>query len=270
MSENILTVQNIHKTFGTGHTAVHAVNDVSFSIQSGDIILIMGPSGSGKTTLLTIVGTLLTPDSGTIHLGDTEITALNSSQLSALRSREIGFIFQSFNLLRSLNTWENVAIVLEMAGTNGKEAQERAKEVLSQLGLQDRLEHNISDLSGGEQQRVSIARALVTDPKLILADEPTANLDSKSGHKVMELLTDIAKKQNRAVVIVSHDMRLMDIADRVLWLEDGQLKEGEEILVTDPVCEMQLQKSVAPFHIEKDDKTYYFCSQKCHDTFLKE
>jgi len=268
-SKLILQVKNVSKAFGTDKNKVQAVDDISFEVSSGEVILIMGPSGSGKTTLLTMIGALLTADTGSILYGDIDITTQSKNDLAQLRSQEIGFIFQSFNLLTSLNVWENVAAVLELIEIDSKTAKMKSQKILSDFGLSGRLNYHINDLSGGEQQRVSIARALATDPNLILADEPTANLDSKSGHKVMEMLKSIAKQEGKAVVIVSHDMRLLDIADRVLWIEDGKVKEGQQILVIDPVCEMKIQQDLAPFNLKHDGKIDYFCSKKCFDEFKK-
>ncbi len=267
MRKELIKVNNLTKTFGAGTTLVRAVDNVSFSVKEGDIILIMGPSGSGKTTLLTMLGLLLTPDSGKIYFEDKDITSLRENEYADIRANVIGFVFQSFNFMRSLTVLENVSIVLELLGVKEKEAKEKGKKILKSLGLAHRLNYDVMDLSGGEKQRVSIARALMADPKLILADEPTANLDSVSGHNVMELLRDVAKKENRAVIIVSHDMRLLDIADRVLWLEDGEIKEGHQGLVTDPVCKMKITKDEAPYKRVKDGETYYFCSKKCYAEF---
>ena len=222
---SLVEVKNISKTFGSGHTAVKAVDNVSFSVKDGEIALIMGPSGSGKTTLLTIIGTLLSPDSGSVFINGLEVTALSKRKLPDVRLKKIGFIFQSFNLLSSLNVLENVAIVLELMGTRSRKAKQQAQKLLEELGLGNRLKYNVANLSGGEKQRVSIARALVTNPAVVLADEPTANLDSKSGHKVMELLRNIAKQEGKGVIIVTHDMRLKDIADKTFWIEDGKLRE---------------------------------------------
>lgn len=165
---------------------------------------------------------------------------------------------------------ENVLVPLSLAGSNTKEAKFQATQLLKQLGLSERKQHVPAALSGGEKQRLAIVRALITNPKLILADEPTGNLDSESGHQVMELLKKVAKKENRAVIIVSHDQRLLDIADRVLWMEDGRIKEGHENLVLDPVCEMTLQQALAPYSLTHQGQIYYFCSQKCLEEFKKQ
>lgn len=227
--DQTLQVNHVSKRYGSGTTAVTAVHDVSLSVSPGEIVLIMGPSGSGKTTLLSMLGALLKPSEGTIQLNGTVISALAESRLPEIRLRQFGFIFQDFNLLSALTTLENVAIVAELAGSRSSTARRKATDLLRELGLGERLNFLPEKLSGGEKQRVAIARALVNDPALILADEPTANLDSKIGQEIMRLLRRIAKEQRRSVIIVSHDQRIRDIADRVLWLEDGEFKK-EEIL----------------------------------------
>lgn len=267
MKETILQVKNLTKFFGRGHTLVKAVNDISFEVKKGEIILIMGPSGSGKTTLLTMIGALLTPNSGLIVITHRDITKEKVKNLAKFRQENIGFIFQSFNLLTALNSLENVEVVLNLAGAKKKVARKKAATILKELGLKERLESSPKDLSGGEKQRVSIARALANEPKLILADEPTANLDSRSGHQVMEILRKIAKDEDKTVIIVSHDQRIMDIADRVLWLEDGRIKEGAVGFVEDPVCQMKIEKEKAPFKTVYQGKEFYFCSKKCKETF---
>jgi len=217
-----LRVEGVTKRYGAGATEVVAVRNVSLAVAPGEIVLIMGPSGSGKTTLLSMLGALLKPTEGTIHLNGEVISALAENRLPDIRLRQFGFIFQDFNLLSALTALENVAIVAELAGMRNGEACKKAAALLAELGLGGRLNFLPEKLSGGEKQRVAIARALINDPTLILADEPTANLDSKIGHEIMRLLRNIAREQGRSVVIVSHDQRIKDIADRVLWLEDGQ------------------------------------------------
>lgn len=229
-------------------------------------MLIMGPSGSGKTTLLMMLGALLKPSEGTIHLDGNEISALAENRLPAIRLRHIGFIFQDFNLLSALTALENVALVAQLAGIQLREARQRASTLLTDLGLGHRLGFLPEKLSGGEKQRVAIARALVNDPALILADEPTANLDSKIGHEIMRLLRRISKEQGRSIVIVSHDQRIKDIADRVLWLEDGQFKEMVT-MVADPVCGMPIEREHAAATLEDRGTIYYFCSRGCKAEF---
>ena len=224
-TDNTLQIWHVSKRYGNGATEVTAVHDVSLAIRPGEIVLIMGPSGSGKTTLLSMLGALLKPTEGTIQLNGTTISSLAENRLPDIRLKQFGFVFQDFNLLSALTALENVAIVAELAGARSGEARRKAASLLRELGLAERLNFPPEKLSGGEKQRVAIARALINNPTLILADEPTANLDSKIGHEIMGLLRDIAKKQGRSVVIVSHDQRIKDIADRVLWLEDGEFRE---------------------------------------------
>lgn len=266
MSSTTLQVTHVTKRYGTGTTQVSAVRDVSLAVAPGEIVLIMGPSGSGKTTLLSMLGALLKPTEGTIRLNEVTISALSENRLPDIRLQQFGFIFQDFNLLSALTALENVAIVAELAGARNGEARKKAASILNELGLGERLGFLPEKLSGGEKQRVAIARALVNDPALILADEPTANLDSKIGHEIMRLLRKIAKEQGRSVVIVSHDQRIKDIADRVLWLEDGQFREVVK-MGTDPVCGMTVERDKAPETMEWKGATYYFCARGCRDEF---
>jgi putative ABC transport system ATP-binding protein len=262
-----LDLRHVTRRFGEGPTAVNAVRGVSLAVEPGEVVLIMGPSGSGKTTLLSMMGALLKPTTGSIHLDGTEISALSEERLPAIRLRQFGFIFQDFNLLSALTVLENVAIVAELAGLKGRPARARARSLLTELGLGERLDFLPEKLSGGERQRVAIARALVNDPSLILADEPTANLDSKIGHEIMRLLRRIAKEQGRSVVIVSHDQRIRDIADRVLWLEDGAFRDIVA-MATDPVCGMAIERERAVSG-ERDGETFHFCSRGCLEEFLR-
>ncbi len=267
-----LQVTHVTKRYGSGATEVVAVQDVSLSVAPGEIVLIMGPSGSGKTTLLSMLGALLKPTEGKIQLNGDVISAMKENRLPNIRLRQFGFIFQDFNLLSALTALENVAIVAELAGAKSSAARKKASSLLTELGLGERLNFLPEKLSGGEKQRVAIARALVNDPALILADEPTANLDSKIGHEIMRLLRRIARlssaehEQGRSVVIVSHDQRIKDIADRVLWLEDGQFKEIVT-MATDPVCGMTVERE-KDIHFEWDGQVFYFCAQGCRDEFI--
>ncbi len=266
MTDSTLVVSHVTRRYGAGANQVAAVCDVSLKVAPGEIVLIMGPSGSGKTTLLSMLGTLLKPTEGTIQLNGTILSALAENRLPDLRLRQFGFIFQDFNLLSALTALENVALVAELAGLKGGAARKKAAALLTELGLQARLGFLPEKLSGGEKQRVAIARALVNDPALILADEPTANLDSQIGHEIMRLLRQIAKEQGRSVVIVSHDQRIKDIADRVLWLEDGQFKEVVA-MATDPVCQMTVERDNAAATLEWEGTLYYFCARGCRDEF---
>ena len=266
MAALTLDVRHVTKRYGDGETAVTAVRDVSLAVEPGEIVLIMGPSGSGKTTLLSMMGALLRPTSGGIHLDGTALSELSEGRLPAIRLRQFGFIFQDFNLLSALTIRENVALVAELSGTKRPAARAKATAILTELGLGARLDFLPEKLSGGEKQRVAIARALINDPTLILADEPTANLDSRIGHEIMRLLRGIAKDQGRSVVIVSHDQRIRDIADRILWLEDGEFKDVVT-MATDPVCGMAVERDRA-VSVERDGETYWFCARGCRDEFL--
>jgi putative ABC transport system ATP-binding protein len=222
----LLAATGLVRVFGSGRTAVRAVDGVDLEVRAGEIVLVMGPSGSGKTTLLTMIGGLLHPSEGSIEIDGIEVTKLGRRELARFRRQTVGFVFQTFNLLETLTARENVEVALNVGGTVGRHAHLRASELLVAAGLEERLEFRSRELSGGEKQRVSIARALANRPRLLLADEPTANLDSRHGREVMELLRGLAKEEGCAVVAVSHDERLRAIADRVLWLEDGRIRPG--------------------------------------------
>jgi putative ABC transport system ATP-binding protein len=268
MTNTTLQVTEVTKRYGAGATEVVAVRNVSLAVAPGEIVLIMGPSGSGKTTLLLMLGALLKPTEGTIQLNGEVLSSLAENRLPDIRLHQFGFVFQDFNLLSALTALENVALVAELAGAKRNEARKKAASTLTDLGLSERLNFLPEKLSGGEKQRVAIARALVNDPALILADEPTANLDSKIGHEIMRLLERIAREQGRSVVIVSHDQRIQDIADRVLWLEDGQFKEMAT-MATDPVCGMKIEREKA-VTTAWEGQSYYFCSKGCRSEFLEE
>jgi putative ABC transport system ATP-binding protein len=263
-----LQVTQVTKRYGSGATLVSAVRAVSLEVTPGEVVLIMGPSGSGKTTLLQMMGALLKPTEGTIQLNGEMLNTLTERHLPTIRLHQIGFIFQSFNLLSALTVLDNIALVAELAGAKCREARKKAARILTDLGLGERLNFLPEQLSGGEKQRVAIARALVNDPALILADEPTANLDSKIGHEIMRLLQTIAKQQGRCVVIVSHDQRIQDIADRVLWLEDGAFKELAT-MATDPVCGMKIERKKA-VTTEWEGQVFWFCAKGCRNEFLEE
>ncbi len=266
MNASGLHVDHITKRFGTGETEVVAVRDVTLDIAPGEVVLIMGPSGSGKSTLLLMLGALLRPTEGTTMLDGLELSALSERRLPDIRLRHFGFIFQDFNLLSALNVQDNVAIAAELAGVGRKAALAKAASLLTELGLGNRLRFSPEKLSGGEKQRVAIARALVNDPAVILADEPTANLDSSHGHETMRLLREIAKERGRSVIIVSHDQRIREIADRVLWLEDGQFKDMVAMAI-DPVCGMSVERERA-ISTTIGQTTQFFCSRGCRDEFL--
>jgi len=220
-----LLLQNVSKTYGTGPRAIFAVRDASLEVRSGEMLAIVGPSGSGKTTLLSIAGCLLRPTSGQVFILGQEVTAFGQLRLSGFRLRHIGFVFQTFNLLPSLSARENVEIALNLAGLAGQQAHDRADRLLELLELSHRARQQPPDMSGGEQQRLAVARALANRPDIILADEPTASLDSRAGHQVMELMRSaVVAGEAKGLVVVTHDTRILDLANRVLLMEDGVLR----------------------------------------------
>ena len=219
----ILTATDIAMRFGEGQNAVHALRGVSLELRRGEVLMLMGPSGSGKTTLLQVIGALLRPTQGRIALAGEDITGLGEDARNRVRLDHFGFVFQSYNLFPTLRAWENAAIALDLKGVRGEPAEQRARDLLAQVGLADRAEHFPGKLSGGQKQRVAIARALAADPAIVLADEPTAALDSESGAKVIALLRCLADHDGRAVVIVTHDNRITQFADRIIHLEDGHI-----------------------------------------------
>lgn len=218
-----IAAKSIEMHFKSGVNDYHALKGIDLSITKGDIQLLMGPSGSGKTTLLSILAGILTPTAGSVHLLGKEITSMSRKELSDFRLHNLGFIFQGFNLFPALTALENIEFSLNIQGIKGSKAKEDAKYLLEQVGLADKANSKPCDLSGGQKQRVAIARALTGHPKLIMADEPTAALDSQSGHAVIELLRKLAKEEGCTVLIVTHDPRIVDVADQILYLEDGQL-----------------------------------------------
>jgi putative ABC transport system ATP-binding protein len=265
----VLQLDHATKLFGQGRTTVRAVDEVSLSVSTGELVVVMGPSGSGKSTLLQLMGALLSPTSGEIRIQDRPLSRLGHRELARLRLHEIGFVFQSFNLLGALSAVENVALPAAMAGVSGRGRRERATELLERLGLGHRRVHRPEALSGGEKQRVAIARALINNPPLLLADEPTANLDSASGYQVLHLLQQVAADEHKTIVMVTHDLRITSVANRLLWLADGQLRDRETDFATaaDPVCGMEIVIERAAGHRKAAGGTLYFCSQVCLDRY---
>ena len=263
----LVRIRGLVKTFGEGAARVEAVRGLDLELERSEIVLVMGPSGSGKTTFLSMLGGLLRVSAGEIWVDGTDIAALGERQLPPFRARTFGFIFQDFNLIAALSAVENVEVALNIAGLSGRAARERAVALLVGLGMESRLRFPIEQLSGGEKQRVAIARAIANQPALILADEPTANLDSHHGAETMRLLRALAKEEATTVVIVSHDERLREVADRVLWLEDGRFKMLHA-LVRDPVCGMLVDPATAPASITRDTSTVYFCSSGCRSEYI--
>jgi ABC-type lipoprotein export system ATPase subunit len=226
-STSVIELIDVSQVFGTKDNPTHAMRSVSLEIPARQVVIIMGPSGAGKSTLLAVAGALRRPTSGEVIIAGTRLSALSDRQLADVRLRKIGFVFQEFNLLDSLNVVQNLELVLKKARVPAKTANARATELLSLLGLAHRRDARIKTLSGGERQRVAIARALVNNPSAILADEPTASLDGIRGAEVMSMLQMIAHDMGTAVLMVSHDHRVLKYADRIVWLEDGHLEERE-------------------------------------------
>ena len=225
MPSNVLArMVGIGKTYGSGETAVAALSNASLDIHPGEVTLIEGPSGSGKTTLISILGLLLTPSSGEVWLEGRDVAGLGERALPALRARSFGFVFQGFNLFPALSALENVAIAIRMKQPRARNADACARRLLERVGLGPRMHHLPGDLSGGQKQRVAIARALGGDPPILIGDEPTAALDTRTALTVMELLRALATEQRRAVVVVTHDPRLERFADRIVHVEDGAIQ----------------------------------------------
>ena len=231
----IISTSNLTKTYGSGDTAVTALRGINVRLAEGEFVAVMGPSGCGKSTLLHLIGGLDRPTSGDVTLAGQSIAALDDDALTAVRRRQIGFIFQFYNLLPVLNATENAALPLILDGMKPAEARRRATEWLKRMGLAERLNHRPNQLSGGQQQRVAIARALVTEPALILADEPTGNLDSAAGNEIAALLKQITGEWGRTVLMVTHDPRIAAYADRIIFLKDGTIVDDTRIAASDSV-----------------------------------
>ena len=223
----ILKVENLSKVYGTGASKVVALDDVSFTVEKGEFVSIVGASGSGKSTLLHLIGGVDRPTSGKIFINDEDIYKLNNDDLAIFRRRQIGLIYQFYNLIPILNVVENIALPLELDGR--KPDKSDLNEMLELLGLENRKTHLPSQLSGGQQQRVSIGRALITRPSLILADEPTGNLDSKSSEEIVSLLKKTNKKYNQTIIMITHNLEIAKMADRVITIEDGRIVDDKWI-----------------------------------------
>jgi len=200
-----------------------ALKNIDMSVTEGGFVSIMGPSGSGKSTLLNLLSCLDTPTSGKVYVEDVDTDTLNESQRAKLRREKFGFIFQQFNLIQSMTAFENIDLPLRFKGVSKKDRQKRVKELLESVDLKDKGDNRPSELSGGEQQRVAIARALANDPKIILADEPTGNLDTKTGGEIMKLLSNLSRMENKTVIVVTHDHRIGDACDRIIRIQDGRI-----------------------------------------------
>jgi putative ABC transport system ATP-binding protein len=222
-----VTCRNLTKDYGSGNSRVSALRGIDLDIPPGELTLLVGPSGCGKTTLISILAGTLDPTNGDLSVLGVNLRGLSKREKTAFRAKNVGFVFQQFNLLPSLTSAENVAVPLVINGVSRAEAVGRANEILKSVGLGDRLESLPSQLSGGQQQRVAIARALIHQPRLLVADEPTSAVDARTGQAVMELIREVALKQDRVVVVVTHDPRVFSFADRIVTLEDGRVANTE-------------------------------------------
>ena len=221
--DHLIRLESVTKVYGSGDAAVVALNDFSLNVATGELLAVMGPSGSGKSTLMNILGCLDTPTSGRYWFGGEDVSRLNETQLAHVRNRRIGFVFQQFHLLPKLSAWRNVE--LPLLYRNAEQRRQLAVQALDQVGLLNRIDHRPTQLSGGQQQRVAIARALVTDPDLILADEPTGNLDTASSRDVLAVLREL-NEQGRTIVVITHDPEVAPVAQRTVTMRDGRLVQG--------------------------------------------
>ncbi|MFO7725034.1 MAG: ABC transporter ATP-binding protein [Oceanipulchritudo sp.] len=217
--------RGVCKDYRMGSETIHALQGVDADIVTGEYISIMGPSGSGKTTFFNVVGGLVKPTKGSVYIDEIDIAQLDAGELAWLRCRKIGYIFQSYNIVKAMSALENVTLPMLFAGVPPEEAQDRAVDILKRVGLGDRLLHTPKELSGGQQQRVAIARAFANQPAIILADEPTANLDFRTGEEIIGLMKEMNRERGVTVICSTHDHKMLDISDRILWMEDGWVKK---------------------------------------------
>ena len=225
--KNIIEIEELHKIYFLGKTEVHALRGIDIKIQSGEYTSIMGPSGSGKSTLMNIIGCLDVPSSGLYRLNGTDVSHLDDNDLAKIRNKEIGFVFQTFNLLPRASALHNVELPLIYNGSPASKRKEKAKDALDKVGLTDRMNHKPNELSGGQRQRVAIARALVNDPAMILADEPTGNLDTSTGEEIMEIF-DLLNDQGNTIILVTHESFIADHSRRIIRLKDGIVEHEEK------------------------------------------
>ena len=227
--KHIIELKDVWKTYQVGLLPLDVLKNINIKIHKGEFVAIVGPSGCGKSTLMNQVGLLDTPTKGKVLLEDKDISTLTESRLAHIRGKKIGFIFQQFNLIHTLSAIENVVLPTLFQDVPKEQSTARAKELLTILGLGERLDHKPNELSGGQQQRVAIARALINDPEILLADEPTGNLDSTSGNQILDLLVDFHRKQKKTIILITHDMYLVKYAQRVIYLKDGEVLKVETV-----------------------------------------
>lgn len=228
MMEHKLILDKVSKTYVDGEKRVNVIEDMTLKVNEGEFVAVVGPSGSGKSTFLSLAGALLAPTSGRIFVGGQDLSQLSESRLNRIRLEKIGFVFQSSNLIPYLTVIDQLILVSELSGKEKTDAKRKAKKIIKRLGLSDRIHHYPEQLSGGERQRVAIARAWMNNPELILADEPTASLDSERGREVVQMLADEVKLSGKAAVMVTHDHRMLDLCDRILYMEDGRFVKEEK------------------------------------------
>jgi putative ABC transport system ATP-binding protein len=226
-AKNIVRVTNVTKTFQLGKIAVHALKGVDLEIPTGQYVSIMGPSGSGKSTLFNMIGGLDKPSTGKVFIDEVDVSQLDAYELAWLRCRKIGYIFQTFNIIQVMTALENVTLPMTFAGMRNERAIEKGMELLELVGLADRFQHKPSELSGGQQQRVAIARALANDPAIILADEPTGNLDLTTGEEIITLLKNLSRERGVTIISATHDIKMLNVSDQVVWIRDGRIDKIE-------------------------------------------
>lgn len=227
-TEFVVRVRDLIKIYQMGKVQVRALDGVNLDIRRGEYISIMGPSGSGKSTLFNMIGGLDKPTSGTVFIDEVDLAQLDAQELAWLRCRKIGYIFQTFNLIPVMTALENITLPMIFAGLSYDEMMEKGRGLLELVGLGDRLHHKPSELSGGQQQRVAIARALANDPAIVLADEPTGNLDLKTGREIIKLLKELNDKRGVTIISATHDLKMLDVSDRIVWIRDGKIERIED------------------------------------------
>ncbi len=226
--QNVVRVRDVRKVFTMGKVSLEALKGISLEIERGEYISIMGPSGSGKSTLFNMIGGLDKPSGGRVFIDEVDVAQLDAYELAWLRCRKIGYIFQTFNLIPVMTALENVTLPMVFAGLSSDESRDKAVELLARVGLGDRIQHKPLELSGGQQQRVAVARALANDPAIVLADEPTGNLDLKTGKEIITLLKTLNRENNVTIISATHDLKMLDVSDRIFWIRDGRIDRVEQ------------------------------------------